>query len=169
MAVACLTLPVACHFMPDQHRFLAPCGLGVTKVLYVEEQLFGSGFLPGDNETGVIAFQLPEDVSARLREGGVNYLKTLSCPPTTNSIKAKGQYYGWRETPIVNDQRWRVDGVELALYLDKYGFSIPIDKVVEAEINKAIQNPGSFYAYSNAGGVILLVPSSGKAYFFYAG
>jgi hypothetical protein len=54
-------------------------------------------------------------------------------------------------------------------YLEKYGFSIPIEEGREAETDKAIQTSGSFYSYGKGGSVTVVDPVRGKVYFFYAG
>ncbi|WP_394658122.1 hypothetical protein, partial [uncultured Novosphingobium sp.] len=60
-------------------------------------------------------------------------------------------------------------GASLQEYLDKYGFSIPIEKGVDREFNDAIQKPGSFYKYERGGSVTVIDIARGKIYFAYAG
>ena len=54
-------------------------------------------------------------------------------------------------------------------FLDKYGFSIPIEEGRDKEINYAIQQPNSFYSYGGGGTVTIIDPRRGKIYFAYAG
>lgn len=58
---------------------------------------------------------------------------------------------------------------DLVEYLDKYGFSIPIEEGRLDEANKAIQSGGSFYSYGKGGSVTIVDPARGKVYFAYAG
>jgi hypothetical protein len=54
-------------------------------------------------------------------------------------------------------------------YLGKYGFLIAIEEIRVAEVDQAIQTPGSFYKVGRGGSVTVVDPIRGKVYFFYAG
>ncbi|XHE13504.1 hypothetical protein PCC82_01825 [Agrobacterium deltaense] len=153
-------------FERDHRLAIAPCGMGITKVLYAEERSWGIGF-PGDSETGVIVLQLPDAVSELIETHGTEYLKSTKCPFEL-ARDWRGQYYRWQQTPIISDKEWHVDKVELSDYLDQYGFGITIDQAIESEINDAISSEGNFFSYGRIG-IIVLVPKTKRAYYFYAG
>lgn len=158
-----------CRFVETRRQLsYAPCGMSIQKVLYSLEEAWGIG-LPGDNETGVIAYALPEDVSRALESGGLDYLQGLRCEKGTGPRDWKGQFSGWKETPVLGDRHW-VDagGPELRTYLGQYGFDIDVRPDIEADINAAISSAESFFADGRIG-VAILVPSKRRAYFVYAG
>ncbi len=53
-------------------------------------------------------------------------------------------------------------------YLNQYGFGIPIKREVVSEIDRAVSAPGSWYAYTR-NGVILLMPLTNHVAYIYAG
>ena len=87
----------------------------------------------------------------------------------------------WHQTPVDESgvhRNWHVSNSTLGPYshkanlkdfLDKYGFSIPIEEGRDKEINYAIQQPNSFYSYGGGGTVTIIDPRRGKIYFAYAG
>lgn len=54
--------------------------------------------MPGDNETGLVEFRLPEDTANAIKNSGLGYFEKLH-----NSGK-------WQETPVVMNDAW--EGVE---------------------------------------------------------
>jgi hypothetical protein len=153
-----------------------PSELGPALVGYEKQESWGIGG-PGDNETGVIAYDLPQLPVERLNKEGLTYLSHL--PSQSGSADQGTQYFSWATTPV-DDPSWlpkRGDGhpganqggPSLHAYLDKYGFDIDVDKEVAQAINKAIASPGAFVAHTRGGGVLIVVPQSRKAYFVYAG
>ncbi len=141
--------------------------MNIEKVLYAEEKAWGVG-LPGDNETGVIAYELPEDVSKALELRGLGYLEGLDCARRDGG-DWRGRFYRWKRTPIQDGRKWAKAGdPEIRTYLGQYGFDINISPTIEAEINAAISGSDAFFAYGQIGFAIL-VPSKRRAYFVYAG
>ncbi|OCP01760.1 MULTISPECIES: hypothetical protein [unclassified Ensifer] len=156
-----------------------PEPLEVAEIEYRLEELFGVGFMPGDNETGFVVYRLTEDSADWARKQGSRLGDRLP--------GAKGV---WRATPVEDrsdeatvslwhhyDDRPQMMDAErperhlasLEEYLEKYGFSIPIEKGRTDEANKAIQSGGSFYSYGKGGSVTVVDPARGKVYFAYAG
>lgn len=160
----------------NHHLGLIPKGMGVWLVTYTLEESWGFG--PGGNETGVIAYALPEGTAERIEEGGIPYLATLKPEVMPNSRNRwRGIYEEWKATPM--DAKWvngkanleyvggqDISGIEL--YLNQYGFGINVDSDVINEINTAIRNPGSFYAYGRTG-IIIVAPKVHKVFFVYSG
>jgi hypothetical protein len=154
-----------------------PIELGPPLVSYDKQESWGVGG-PGDNETGVIAYDLPQLPVARLNKEGLAYLSQL---PSQSSSAVRGtSYFSWAATPVANDPAWlpkrsdgnpdnSLGGPSLRAYLDQYGFGIDVDLQVEQAINRALASPGSFLAHTRGGGVLIVVPQSRKAYFIYAG
>ncbi|MEI3851204.1 MULTISPECIES: hypothetical protein [Ensifer] len=160
----------------ERNHLLArvPEPLEVAEVEYRLEELFGVGFMPGDNETGFVVYRLTDESADWARKQGNGLGDVLS-----------GEKGAWRATPV-DDRRdeWHpyddepeMMAVELPLrhppnleeYLEKYGFSIPIEEGRTDDANKAIQSGGSFYSYGKGGSVTIVDPARGKVYFAYAG
>lgn len=169
MLLAAFALPWAGYRMlkHDWHLRLLPKSLGVTRVLHVEEKAWGFGG-PGDNETGVIVYELPAEAARRVEAGGVTYLSSLE------------HSYPWSPTPIQGDDDWlRHDGLNdprpqgyrprLADFLDRYGFSIPIEDSVLALADEALNTPGAYYASARGGGLLIVAPRARRVVLAYAG
>ncbi len=153
-----------------------PTELGPAVVVYDQQVSFGIGG-PGDNETGVIAYDLPQLPVARLNQEGLAFLRALPSQ-SGNDVRGTG-YHTWTTTPA-SDASWlhrRDDGnpdpsrggPSLGAYIDRHGFAIEVDPKVEQAIDGALASPGAFLGRTRGGGVLLLVPHSRKAFFFYAG
>lgn len=140
---------------------------------YRQEELFGLGFLPGDNETGFVVYRLT-DASARwARDQGSKLGAMLSDDAANWQPTPVGRFgdggkwpRGCRDDPNCHD-----DGgwPSITGYLGKYGFSIPLADDVETEANRAIRSEGSYYRYGRGGSVTIVDPGRGKVYFAYAG
>lgn len=154
--------------MINQHYLnYIPYGINVTNVTYMETESWGIG-MPGDNETGLVEFELPENVANEMVNRGIGYFEKLN-----NSDK-------WQETPILLSDAWEgaryndkeplsnINSPSIENYLDRYGFMISIDPKILAEIDHAISKPGSYYSYQRIG-VIIVIPQTRKVIFAYAG
>jgi hypothetical protein len=146
-----------------------PEPLHVSWIEYRLEKSGGIG-MPGDNETGFIVYRMTSGSADWARKQGQHLGATLP-----------GGLTKWHQTPVIENgahNSWHQYGstsephsrkANLAEYLDKYGFSILIEKGRDAEINYALQNSGSFYFYGRGGSVTVIDPRQGKIYFAYAG
>ncbi|MCM2404085.1 hypothetical protein NBH20_23170 [Rhizobium sp. S153] len=157
------------------HEARVPDPLEMGKIEYQLEESWGIGG-PGDNETGFVVYQLTEESAGWARAQG-------SALATQLSEGAKC----WKPTPVEKDagksddfDRWigpiQEESEERAArkpniddYLDRYGFTIPVEKERMIEVDSAIQNPGSFYCYGSGGSLTIVDPVRGKVYFAYAG
>jgi hypothetical protein len=150
----------------------APNDLEVTGILYDKQERWGIPFfgLPGDNETGLVVYGLKDAIADRISAEGIGFFYRAE-----NRERRTGRqvaYAEWHETPIIVDRRWTFRGSpppRIAEYLDRYGFSIAIDKSIETMIDDAIRQPGSYYAYGPAGGLVIVIPKARRAVFAYAG
>lgn len=171
----CVLSPYLAYKAWDLHTAFAriPEPLHSSWIEYRREVEFGLGFLPGDNETGFVIYRLTDTSAHWARSQGENLRDQLP-----------GGSANWHPTPVgrVGDLRsWvgQCDEAEacqgsteqptFASYLDKYGFSIPLDDGVNAEADHVIQSEGSFYSYGRGGAVTIVDPNRGKVYFAYAG
>jgi hypothetical protein len=164
-------------YIRSHHLSFVPYGIAASNILYVEEKQWGIG-LPGDNETGVLVYEMPEAVAEGLEAGGVGYLEQLPRKPQSPPPDFRGVYSDWQETPVVPDPRhWGSSDYEgtrywvspgIGDYLNKYGFPIPIDASIEAMINDAISKSGGYYAYGRIG-MILLIPRVRRIVYAYNG
>lgn len=164
----------ACHYSERsrQLRYL-PAAMGVSRVLYAQEDDFGSVGLPGDNETGIILYEMPEAVVRELSSNAPAYLDTISLPIGDR----RGGFENWHRTPVTVDERWPRGSYEgrwkwvspgIGDYMGRYGFAIPFDADVERLVNDAIFKPGSYYAYGRIG-LIILIPAVQRVVFVYSG
>jgi hypothetical protein len=146
---------------------LAPCGMELSGIAYGKTETWGGSLLglPGDSETGVIVYYLPESTVTAVEAQGVVYLEGLRC--TRQLPRHRGHFTNWLPTPVAPDSRW-ADQVTTAGFLNRYGFGIPIRTDIEAMIDKAISTPGALYAYSGSG-FMLVVPRERRAVYMYAG
>jgi len=53
-------------------------------------------------------------------------------------------------------------------YLNQYGFGIPVDPAIMADIDHALIEAGNHYAYTRAG-VLLVMPKAKRVVFAFAG
>ncbi|MDE8651907.1 hypothetical protein [Novosphingobium album (ex Liu et al. 2023)] len=147
-----------------------PSPLHVAWIEYRLEDSFGGIGLPGDNETGFVVYRLTGASAQWARSKGQRLGEALP-----------GGAESWHATPVdesgVRNSWHHYDSeaekhghsATIAEYLDKYGFSIPIEKGRDDEANRAIREPGSFYSYGRGGSVTIIDPARGKVYFAYAG
>nr|WP_294840094.1 hypothetical protein [uncultured Methylotenera sp.] len=164
------------HFEKQHRLSFVPEGIRVEKILYAKEESWGFG--PGGNETGVIVYELPDTIARQISKDGINYFSSLP-PQSTDSHDWHGRYEKWYDTPIPYSDSW--SGPEsdnktnpdkfvakIETYLNRYGFSIPIDPNTEAEIDYAISEKGSFFAYSRIG-LIIVSPKTRRVVYAYNG
>lgn len=151
-----VALWAALRSIESRHWLLRlPQQLGVEKILYTETNSWGFG--PGGNETGVVLYELPSHVSDK-----------------TPSVLAP--QLRWEKTPLQGHREWiegegasRTEaGPLLNNYLNQYGFSIPVKPEVVSEIDRSVSAPGSWYAYTR-NGVILVMPLISRVAYVYAG
>ena len=151
----------------QHHQSFIPNSMHVSKQLYASEESLGFG--PGGNETGLIEFELPSDISQNVEKEGIAYLTQLS---------DSGKCYGkWQETPISTDSDvWykNADGQDstapdIENYLYRYGFYTAIKQSIINEVNQFISVPGSYLDYCQGGGVIIVIPKINKIIFAYSG
>lgn len=159
-----------------QHRLnFLPKGLPVDDILYANEEYWGWG--PGANETGFIAYKLPDTAAQAILQGGIAYLERLS--PGRSASGYYWHYEKWQETPILSDPHWldnkqkreaitAAASPKIANYLNLYGFGIPIDPLIESELNTAIAKPKSYFAYGRIG-IIIVIPDTRKVIYAYNG
>jgi hypothetical protein len=147
-----------------------PAPLDASGIEYRQERLSGIG--PGAAETGFIVYRLTEESAEWGRNNGAALGEHLS-----------GGSSVWRPTPVgqIGDgDRWhpyddegmgydRPHESTVDEFLGRYGFFISIEDGAEADADRAIQNPGSFYSYGRGGSVTVIDPQRGKVYFAYAG
>lgn len=153
----------------NRYMQLLPSQLHVTSISYKHEECWCSGLgLPGDNETGVIVYPLPDDTVARIRNEGAAFFDGLG-----------PKWRGWKTTPIATTGRlWgpapgardhAADASPLDAFLNKWGFGIDVDPVVKSMIDRAIVGPDSFYVFRPGGLVVIVAPQAKSAFYIYAG
>lgn len=146
-----------------------PEPLHVSWIEYRLEKSWGIG-MPGDNETGFVIYRMTSGSTDWARKQGQHLGDKLpggSAEWHQTPVDESGAHNRWHQYDSTSEPHGRK--ANLAEYLDKYGFPIPIEKGRDAEINYAVQNPGSFYSYERGGSVTVISPTQGKIYFAYAG
>ncbi|MBR0691697.1 hypothetical protein [Bradyrhizobium lablabi] len=149
-------------FKFSEHRFEInhmPADLEVTGILYSNQQIWGSVLLhlPGDNETGILTYNLPDAIANRIADEGLGFFYRPE--NVERRFGTQRTHSAWHETPM---------GVTLSGYLNRFGFGIEVDPAVEALVDNAISKPGSFYSHGRLG-VVIVIPRAKRAIYAYAG
>jgi len=157
------------------HLSVVPPEMGVSTILYVEEDAWGGG--PGANETGIIVYEMPETTRERILNEGTDWLNGLS----GSGKRWRGVYRNWHSTPFDPDVNrafdiWAMSGRSgmcghgggIAGYMFKYGFCVPFDPHYESLANEALSSSGGFYAFGRIG-MLLLIPSKDLVIYAYNG
>jgi hypothetical protein len=136
-----------------------PADLEVSGILYSNEQNWGSVLLPlpGDNETGIFMYGLPDTIANRIVREGLSFFHRSE--NVDRRVDMQRTHSEWHETPM---------GKTISEYLNQYGFGIDVDPAVEALVDEAISKPGSFYSYGRLG-VVIVIPGVKRVIFAYAG
>lgn len=134
---------------------------------FAVEEFWGIG-LPGDNETGLLAFTLTPESARWAREAG----------PRLAGYLVSEQYPIWSPTPVPFHRSWKqpyhldedqVVPMDIGNYLNRYGFGVPVDPGLRQKINFAIRRPGSFHTGGAGGSITIVDPARGRVYYAYAG
>ncbi len=146
-----------------------PDALEVKTILYQNEESWGFG--PGGNEAGIRFYPLSENVSQKVREGGIKYFEQLPPNKDQQSRGWRGHYEQWDETPIRGDH-WKINPgtglLNVTDYICAYGFCIDIPSDRLRQANEIVSKPGSFYARGRIG-VIVVSPAQKLVLYFYNG
>ena len=141
-------------YVEREHRLgLVPASLHISSILYANEESWGWG--PGANETGIIVYELPDDIAKQIQKDGV--------------------YDNWNKTPIISSD-WIYDSEKesntsqptIGNYLGIYWNNISIDPVIQNEINNAISKSGSYFVYTRHG-ILIVMPDIQKVVYAYRG
>ncbi|MGJ4940438.1 hypothetical protein ACQR1W_07685 [Bradyrhizobium sp. HKCCYLS1011] len=136
-----------------------PADLEVSGILYSNEQNWGSVLLPlpGDNETGIFMYGMPDAIADRIAREGLSFF--YRSENVGRRVDMQRTHSEWHETPM---------GKTISDYLNQYGFGIDVESAVEALIDDALSKPGSFYSYGRLG-VVIVIPGVERVIFAYAG
>lgn len=149
---------------------------GVWHISYLKHDSWG--FIRAKS-SGVVVYELPDDVSKAIQEQGVQYLKNL--PSSSGDIWENRAFAQWLPTPIEVTKYW-VDYMSmnekndysketpaLSSYLNAFGFGVSVRQDIEALADNAIRTKGSYYAYMSHGSVMIVIPAARKLIFAYRG
>ncbi|WP_324790722.1 hypothetical protein [Sulfuricurvum sp.] len=151
----------------EQNFYLnhVPQEFGVSKIIYQNHNVNDGMGLPGETETGIVVFELPENTTKMMQSVGKDYfyIRTSNNSPRDEYIRNCGK---WGESPIIDDsnQSW-----VLSNFLDRYGYGIKVDKNVEEELNLAVSQKGTYYTECRGGIVLIVAPKIKKVFYVYAG
>jgi hypothetical protein len=156
----------------NHHALFAnlPEDLKATQIIYKKENEFSIGWGPGDNETGFIVYALPNKTVEHIQSEKMAYVSLL------NVRDRNTDWYGaWAQTPVP-PQPSPIPGDDKAptkfragAFLDRYGFGIDVQPGYLSDVDQAMNNAGSYYAYGRGGSLLIISPQKRKAYFLYAG
>lgn len=165
-----LGVPLAAYVIVSHASKLkdVPRGLGVSTILY------DGGANWSLDDAGVRVYALPGQAIRNVIAGGETYLSSL--PPNKNPWLESwrgdySRYGGWRRTPIVPSQRWQLDAHTSSLSVSGYfrqreWVMHRRHEEVSRQIEAAINQPGSYYAFGD-GGTLIIQPVAGKAFYIY--
>ena len=164
-----------CKLM-DRGRQLSfvPVAMNVSRILYAAERSGGIG--PGANETGIIVYEMPDEIVRQLKLNGIAYLQELA--PNTG-LGLRRRYPKWHATPVVGSPKWRTPTIcdsgrpssicpGIRDFMFRY-LSTPFDVDIEHMVNEAIFKKGSYYAFGRSGTLLILSPYSKRIVFAYNG
>lgn len=146
-----------------------PGALQVEAVLYEDEERWGLPLLalPGDNETGLRIYALPDEAAIEVEHGGVDWLEAMSQGAHAPSRRERGIYSGWRRTPLDDAARMRVTRVDTDGVGD-CGFCLRVEPATWAQVEDILDRPGSFYALGRSG-VIVVSPRHRRVLYMFNG
>ena len=145
-----------------------PADLKVFSIDYMAYESWGFGG-PGDNETGLILYEMPLETANAMRLAG----KAFLLDPENIALRKGRQlsFVEWRETPVKTHGRQPLlpgRQFTIAGYLNRYGFGIEIDPAVEETIDRIASSPDSYYSFGRVG-LVIVAPAERKVIFTYAG
>jgi len=149
-------------------RFV-PDALEVKSVAYSKEESMGFG--PGANEAGVIVYPLPDSVARQIEQQGLAYFEQM--PPNADQHERgwQGNYHGWQPTPVPpvvpEEPRDGPPRFDMLNYVCKY-LHISVDPAIVDEVNAMLNSPGSYYAYSRIG-MMVVSPGKRRVVYLYNG
>jgi len=160
----CLWLKLV--YLPNRVLSAIPSDFKVNKILYKNEDYSGAG---------IVIYELPNETKEKIEKHGLKYLNT-TYNKNSSSHNDDGIFKNWGETPISINEAWTgpvMDGIpeyktsipQISNYLSRYNLGLNLDKKIELQINRAIQNSGSYFAYQN---VRLIVVSPSDKIIVYA-
>lgn len=151
-------------FEEQFHLNLVPDGLNVTTIIDANDQGLGLG--PGDNEVGLIAYELPDNVSAEIKKIGISYLTNMP-PNKGEGRKWHGEYSGWVQTPLLSTPNLEnkaqekeiistISTLKISNYLAELSLvDIKIDPLIENQIDNSLSKPGSYAGFGRMGMIII--------------
>ena len=168
--LACLGVLFAWKLaMRSHHLSFVPDALDVDGIDYVEEERWGIPLigLPGDNETGIIIYDLPGDAADAIAKEGLGYLQDLPAHSRSSDRDWHGSYDEWHATPFDDAARARMTWT----YTDiprECAFCVRVDPDIWAEVERIVGTPGSYYAFGRIG-VIVVSPRAKRVIYMYNG
>lgn len=165
LALALFASPVVAYKLYEHAAIIAhvPAPLKIAEIDYRLEQNWAADG-SGTGWAGLVVYRLSPPSIQWAREQGIALVSALP-----------GGSAGWRATPIEYDDQYgnwyRYDNLGVTPgvsdYVRQYDFDTSVDKSIEADVNRAIQNAGAFYSYVDPESTTIVDPMEGKVYYFY--
>ena len=152
------------HWESNFKLSFVPDALNVTSISYTKEESWGFG--PGGNEAGIRVYPLPEHVSNKISQHGIEFFNKLPENHNQKNREWRGFYRNWKDDPWELNEK--TNKLDIYSYICTYGFGIVIDKEVAKVATEIINNPGSYYAYGRRG-LIVVSPNKKLVLYMYNG
>lgn len=148
------------------YQGLLPHGLSAPIITYRINR--ADGFGPGGNEAGLIVYRMSEATARLVERQGLTYLES------TGRREDHGQYFQWRETPLV--PLWSGHGEHtcdrtpgIGAFVDYGDLRCHLSKPEVEAINRILSTHGSYVAQGTGSSVIIVAPRQRKIVIAYNG
>lgn len=152
-----------------------PEGFGAWRIVYAEERVYGFG--PGGNDTGLVVYAMPEAMRESLARQGIGWLQALAASGDRGRHRG---FTAWHRTPTGPGPSWADPDrctrgsaptgtcPGIAVFLNRYGFGLPIRASVERMANQALFAPGAYWS-EGRGALVVVIPETSRIVIAYAG
>jgi hypothetical protein len=149
-----------------------PAQFNITNIIYDKQE---ASFGPGGSENGLIVYELPVATKRLIIKYGLNYLN-LVAKYYKDPRDYRKNYSNFKQTPLIYDidmiKKYHVQddsskNLKIFQLSDIWSGFFKIDASLEIEINKAMSQKGSYFAFDNRHNILLIIPDSWKVVFIY--
>lgn len=149
-------------------RAIVPGGLEVKKVLYhaATEAKFG----PGDEQSGISMFVLPEEIAYEISEKGISFFQNLNSIEYGDDHRLAKSFRTWKTTPVqTEDRHWSVPPGSKPKIEHAFVYSrLEIEPEVSELATRAINKQGSYYSYGRYG-MLIVNPLDRRVFYVWSG
>ena len=153
-------------FEKQRRLRLVPKELQISTIIFANEESWGFG--PGAAETGLIVYELPDNIATAIQKKGMSYFTKIEQQANNGYGECSwcGIYEPWSQTPI--KERDTLQPKKITDFLNNFDGSFSTDSEIDAELNDAISKSGSYFAHGRSS-TLIIMPNIKKVAFVYAG